>query len=124
MPTLLFVQGPDGRGGRTKVLMSSSQVKTVAMHMTTVVTAIALTMCKIVSATPVNCTLAVLQTYMMAAHQKRGRVQTAVAPVPPIKRYKGPSARGGAAITIQHFFDAAEQDTGCGEEGGPAQQRG
>jgi hypothetical protein len=43
--------------------------------------------------------------------------------VPPIKRHKGPSARGGGAITIQHFFDAAEQDTGCEDENGPPEQR-
>jgi hypothetical protein len=60
---------------------------------------------------------------MVTAHQKRVRAQGAVAPVPAIKRYKGPSARGGAAITIQHFFDAAEQDAGCGEQDKPAQQR-
>lgn len=43
-------------------------------------------------------------------------------PPVPIKRHKGPSARGGGAITIQHFFDAAEQDTGCEDENGAPQK--
>lgn len=64
-----------------------------------------------------------LQTWMASAPQKRVRAKAAMPLVQPIKRLKGPSARGGGAITIQHFFDVAEQDTGCEDENGPPQQR-
>lgn len=80
-------EGPDGRGGRVKILVPSTQPRP------------------------------------FATQQKRGGAAHSSASAPVIKRRKGASARGGQAITIQHFFDAAEQDAGHGEESNSAQRR-
>ena len=125
--TLPCLQGPDGRGGRTKVLMPSIQVgqsKTQWLWWPFLSRAALQVVRDNYWEVSLICQLAsfCLQTFMTSARQKGVRAKAPMPPVAAIKRHKGPSARGGGAITIQHFFDAAEQDTGCGDENGPPQR--